>query len=203
MPFAGEAFEEFVGEYFKYMPQYKGYVVNVHVEYKRDRQLQQIVRGRVNQPRWSDIDVLAIKGEEAIIVSCDENCAKKLNEIVEEFSFAEHFIKQEYPYIKSIKKVYAFCMGWNPKTDGAKLQQLQKLNVEILTFTQMVRGFLKELRKRERYGITAGKFTEPILWALREIDMIRVLSGKNFLPSVEGIRKKLHIRKRNVIIKWP
>lgn len=198
MPFAGEAFEEFVGEYFRYMPQYNGYIVNVHVDYKRNRQLQQIVRGNVRQAYWSDIDVLAIKGKKAIIVSCDENCAKKLGKIIDELSFAEHFIRQKYPYIKSIKKVYAFSMGWNPNIDSAKLQQLQnQYNVKILTFIQMVRGFLKELRERERYGITAGKFAEPILWALREIDMIRVLSGKNLLPSVEGIRKKLHVRKRH------
>jgi hypothetical protein len=67
----------------------------------------------------------------------------------------------------------------------------------------MVRGFLKELRERERRGITTGRFAEPILWALRGIDMIRVLSGKNLLPSVEGIRKKVHVRKRNIIIEWP
>lgn len=178
MPFAGEAFEEFVGEYLRYMPQYDGYMVNIRVDYKRDRKIQQQVRGKAKQVYWSDIDVLAIKGDKAIIVSCDENCGKKLNQIIEEFSFAEQFVKQKYPYIKSIKKIYAFSVAWNPNSDKAKLQQLQsRYNVEILTFTKMLRNFLRELRKREKYGVTAGKFTEPILWALREIDMIRVLTG--------------------------
>ena len=205
MPFAGEAFEEFVGAYLRYMPQYNGYMVNVRVDYKRDRQMQQQVRGKpAKQAYWSDIDVLAIKGDEAIIVSCDENCGKKLNQIIEEFSFAEQFVKQKYPYINSIKKIYAFSMAWNPKPDKAKLQQLQnKHGVEILTFAKMLRDFLDELRKRERYGVTGGKFIEPILWTLREIDMISVLSGQSLLPSIEDIRKRLRIRKRNVIVEWP
>lgn len=200
VPFAGEAFEEFVAEFLRYMPEYKGYIVNVHFDYKRDRELQQQVRGKAKQAYWSDIDVFAIKGNKAIIVSCDENCGKKLNEIIEEFSFAEQFVRREYPFIKSIKKIYAFSLAWNPGSDTTKLQQLRNQhNVEILTFTKMVRNFLRELRKRERYGVTGGKFNEPVMWALREIDMIRVLTGKNLLPSVKGIRKRLKIRKRNIV----
>jgi hypothetical protein len=44
------------------MPEYKGYIVNVHADYKRDRELQREIRKiTVKQAYWSDIDVLAIK----------------------------------------------------------------------------------------------------------------------------------------------
>ena len=203
MPFGGEAFEEFVGEYFRYMPQYKGYVVNVHVDYKRDKELQRIVKGRnatVKQAYWSDIDVLAIKGDRAIIVSCDENCGKKLNKILEELRFAEEFVKKEYS-VKFVKKVYAFCIAWYPREED-KLKQLQSQNIQILTFTDMVRTFLKEFCKREKIGKTGGKFTEPIMWALREVYTIRVLTEEDPFP-VEEARKQRNIKKRRkIIVKW-
>ena len=63
----------------------------------------------------------------------------------------------------------------------------------------MVRTFLKEFCKREKIGKTGGKFTEPIMWALREVYTIRVLTEENPFP-VEGVRKQRNIKKRRKII---
>jgi predicted metal-dependent HD superfamily phosphohydrolase len=52
MPFAGEAFEEFVAAYLRYV---EHYLTRAHVECK-------IERKGTKQARWSDIDVVGIRG---------------------------------------------------------------------------------------------------------------------------------------------
>jgi len=208
MPFGGGAFEEFVAEYIRYMPRYEGYMVEAGVDYKREKQLQQQIRGVAKQAYWSDIDVLAVTRDRAIVVSCDENCAKKLDQIVDELSFAEEFVRRKFPFVEEVKKLYAFCISWSRKEDRKKLQELQELHgVEILTYVRMVREFLVELRKKEKYGVTAGKFTEPIMWALRELDMIRVLTNQDIFqsitPSVNEARERSKITsRRKFIVEW-
>lgn len=198
MPFAGEAFEEFVAGYLRHMPEYKGYIVNVHVDYKRTKELQkEVKREKTRQAYWSDIDVLAIKGNEAIIVSCDENCQKKVKRVLQEFEFAERHVKQEYPFITEIKKFYAFSMAGQRAMEKLNILERQH-NIRILAFADMVRNFIGMLREQANYPIICGKFTDPIMWVLREMDEIWVLTGSPVFPPINTSSKR-----RNWIVHWP
>jgi hypothetical protein len=194
MPFAGEAFEEFVAAYLRYV---EHYLTRAHVECK-------IERKGTKQARWSDIDVVGIRGNEAIVVSCDEYCRKEKRKIMEELKRAEEYVREEYDVVK-VDKAYAFCVAENPNKDREKIRSLKDEGIIILTFTGMVKEFWSYLREHVKYGKTAGKFTEPILWALREMDEIRSFFPPNedpfSPPSVEDKSKPSKMRK--IIIKWP
>jgi hypothetical protein len=201
MPFGGEAFEEFTAAFFRYDPNYSGYLIQAHVDYLQDRELQHKLGSRsVKRAYWSDIDVLGIKGEKAIVVSCDENCGKEFEDIIDELKFAEEYVKQQYG-VTIVEKFYAFSVGWSPNKTKEKLKQLESNGVKIITFVDMLKKFVDIIReKTDNYKESAGKFSEPIIWALREIDMIQLKIGEPVFPlKPQQLKKK---RKSNAIISW-
>jgi hypothetical protein len=101
---------------------------------------------------------------------------------LQEFEFAERHVKKEYPFITEIEKLYAFSMGGLKAK--RKLTSLEREHgIKIITFADMIRNFLKMLHNKIDYPIICGKFTEPIMWVLREIDEIRVLTGYPIFPQ--------------------
>lgn len=202
MPFGGEAFEEFVAVYFRHVSR-PGYLIQAHVNYLRDREMQRkLGKKSIKQAYWSDIDVLGLKGKEAFVASCDENCGKKYEKIIDELNFATEYVKQRHE-VETVEKFYAFSVGWSPKVNKDKLEKLKNDGIQVLTFVGMLGDFIGKLRNEtENYRKSAGKFTEPIMWALREIDMIQLKIGEPIFPESPTLEGKPKI-KSNIIIRWP
>jgi len=201
MPFGGEAFEEFVAEYFRYM--HRSWIVNQHLDYLQTREMRQECLGETGQAHWGDIDVLAIERDKAIVVSCDENCSKTTHKVIGELCMAESHIKERYPFVSSIEKFYAFCTGWAPEKNKEKLTELLGQGIKILTFADMLQELLRFLREdSDYYRKTVYKVTEPVMWTLREIEMIKVLTGRDVLPEPPEahIREAHGVKKREKII---
>ena len=192
-------FEEFVAEYFRYY----GWIVNQHSNYLQTRKMRQQCLGKSGQAHWGDIDVLAVKLDKATIVSCDENCSKTYDKIIAELCMAESYIKERYQFIKSVEKFYAFSTGWSPGKNSANLAKLNGQGIKILTFMDMLQKLQKSFREdSDYYRKTVYKFTEPVMWTLREIDMIKVVTGRDVLPAPpeENTRIIHRIKKREKII---
>jgi len=191
------ALEEFTGAYLRYVHRY---VTMVHVDYLRTRELTWRVERRQGKRNvWSDIDVIGIRGNEAIVVSCDENCAKKVDDIVKELKYAEEYVRRRYN-VNNIKKLYVFAICYTPGKCEEKFRRLEKEGIEILSFTDMIKDFIYRLRDVKRdYTLRAGKFTDPILWVLREIEIIRSLSREEVFPPIEKMYRR---RRRRVLISY-
>ncbi|OYT57494.1 MAG: hypothetical protein B6U76_00890 [Desulfurococcales archaeon ex4484_217_2] len=189
MPLGGQAFEEFTAAYLR---EVQGYVVMSHVDYFRSKDMIEHIEKKFKQgkqgrePRqgyWSDIDVLGLKKGEAIVVSCDENCSKKVDSILKELRYAEEYVRKTYG-ISNIRKMYVFAVCWSPRKCPEKFKKLEENKIEVKSFVDMVREFINKLRKDYKVLGVRGKFTDPILWALRELDLIRTCLGKEILPPI-------------------
>jgi len=82
---------------------------------------------------------------------------------------------------------------------------LTKRGIKIIWFYDMVREIIEEIRKRSNYyqGKTyvfkVGKFNEPAIWLLQQLDLVAANLGKHILPEPVNLSNDDYIKKRGVV----
>lgn len=193
MPFGGQAFEEFVGEYFRFV---KNCIVEVHVDYCRKKQWT-----KMKQDHWSDIDVLAIDHRGVVtIVSCAEH-GKEPKEIVNELSYAEKYVSQELKFSK-IAKCVTFVVYYGDRAElNGDIKFLRQKGIDFVWFSSMVKQIIEKIRRENKnytgssFAFKLGKFTEPAIWVLRELDLCAAVQGKHILPQPLQLSTKNYLKR--------
>ncbi len=146
-------------------------------------------RERKKVSGWSDIDILAYKKSEIVIVQCKEflgteESERVVNKILNWFEKAEEFIKNEKPYKDlvtedtQIKK----CVVLNFPQPKKAVKRLKKPGIEVIDMETIVKELISSVKEK------IEKYEKRRTGARgKEIDLIRyfikILLERSFLRS--------------------
>jgi len=127
------------------------------------------------QSQWSDMDILAIKGDEAKFVECKaflgvEPKERVVEKIREHFKIGSQYIVDIYPWLKNKKKT--FLVVAEAPRNLQSYETLLEDNIELKCFKEVIEGVLKHLRTK----LPPDKYKGAIGYGIKEEEnMCRLL----------------------------
>src|SRR3989338_8539409 len=149
--------EEIAKAYFEYIG---GYIVSKDMPYQDKNSLKK-VKG------LKDIDILAIKGDSAIIGNCIAFAGTQKSELVvekiyDDFKTADEFLKEKFPHIKKIAWWFIIDLC-PPKT----LNGLGKKGIRITKVRDLIDELIKNINKDLALNRRMGKTQNMLIRTLQ------------------------------------
>jgi len=119
---------------------------------------------------WGDLDVLAFKGDEVKLIECKtflgtKAATKIISEIESDFEMAKEYILDHYPFLRG-KKLSYLVVAESPKNLTLYQKCVSKLNMEVISFGEVIKGMV---------GILSGQVEPFIKVGKEEENMTRLL----------------------------
>jgi len=164
----GRSFEEFTAEYLSYV---RGYIVYEGFLYQRRRHVD-YVGAEVRYP--SDVDVIAVRPGELLLVSCTENLptkgtrdsrrGKDLTDRIRQLNQALPYVKSKFGRYRVTKKAVAYFWKSSRQSNVSKSP-----GVELLSFDQMLAEIVEKIGKETSGFTKRGVYTDPMLWLIARL----------------------------------
>ena len=118
------------------------------------------------QRGYKDIDILAIKGNETLIISVTTNLddkvgnANKIEELKKYFDSIKSYLEKvkEYSWLveengRTIKKIVAYAYGYKEKKEGEIKKELEKDKIDLLSVKDIMKEIKTKINKMHTNGL--------------------------------------------------